>query len=91
LFRTTSTGDADINLTANTSGTIAEDANGESGGVVLINAGTHAVGKNIVSTSGTTFTAGLVNYYLYLTHGGTTAGTYGAGQFIIKLYGCATI
>ena len=85
------TGDADINLTANTSGTIAEDADGESGGVVLINAGTHAVGKNIVSTSGTTFTAGLVNYYLYLTHGGTTAGTYGAGQFIIKLYGCATI
>jgi hypothetical protein len=84
------TGDANINLTANTSGTIAENANGE-GGVVLINAGTHAVGKNIVSTSGDEFNEGLVNYYLYLTHGGTTAGTYGAGQFIIKLYGCATI
>jgi len=85
------TGDADINLTAHTSGTIAEDADGESGGLVLINAGTHAVGKNIVSTSGDEFNEGLVNYYLYLTHRGTTAGTYGAGQFIIKLYGCATI
>ena len=25
------------------------------------------------------------------TNGGTTAGTYGAGQFIIKLYGAAVV
>ena len=30
---------------------------------------------------------GINDDYLYLTHGGTTAGTYDAGKYMIKLYG----
>ena len=33
--------------------------------------------------------AGLVNDYIYLTHGGTTAGTYAAGKFLIRFYGAS--
>jgi len=77
------TGDPDINLSANASGTIAEDAAGE-GEHVLINGGvaTLAVKNNIAIPSG-----GIQEDFLYLTHGGTTAGTYDAGKFLIKLYG----
>ena len=77
------TGDPDVNLSANASGTIAEDAAGE-GEHVLINGGvaTLAVKNDITVPSG-----GIQEDFLYLTHGGTTAGTYDAGKFLIKLYG----
>lgn len=77
------TGDPDINLAANSSGTIAEDAAGE-GQHVLANNGTLTVGSN---TSLSIPSGGIQNDYLYLTHGGTTAGTYAAGKIFIKLYG----
>ena len=81
------TGDPDINLAASSESGIAEDAAGE-GQHVLINGGvaTLAAKNDITIPSG-----GIVGDYLYLTHGGTTAGTYDAGQFIIKLYGAATL
>ena len=77
------TGDPDINLCANSSGIIPEDDPGE-GQHVLLNAGvwTLALNESLDIPGG-----GIVDDYLYLTHGGTTAGTYGAGKFIIKLYG----
>ena len=79
------TGDPDINLCANSSGTIAEDAAGE-GQHVLVDGGTWtlAAKADLTIPSG-----GIVNDYLYLTHGGTTAGTYDAGKYIIKLYGAS--
>jgi len=79
------TGDPDVNLCANSDGTIAEDAAGE-GGEVLVNAGVWTLGQteDIEIPEG-----GIVDDYLYLTHGGTTAGTYNAGKFIIKLYGAS--
>ena len=79
------TGDPDINLCANASGTIAEDASGE-GEHVLINGGTQTLAKYGNSNS----LNGQVNDYIYLTHGGTTAGTYDAGKFLIKFYGAKT-
>ena len=81
------TGDPDINLAASSESGIAEDQAGE-GQHVLINGGvaTLAAKNDITIPSG-----GIVGDYLYLTHGGTTAGTYDAGQFIIKLYGAATL
>ena len=77
------TGDPDINLCANSSGTIAEDAAGE-GQHVLVNGGTWtlALKADLTIPSG-----GINDDYLYLTHGGTTAGTYDAGKYMIKLYG----
>ena len=77
------TGDPDINLVANASATIAEDAAGE-GEHVLVNGGTWTLaGKaDFTIPSG-----GIVNDYLYFTHGDTTAGTYDAGKYVIKLYG----
>ena len=79
------TGDPDVNLCANSDGTIAEDAAGE-GGEVLVNAGVWTLGQteDIEIPEG-----GIVDDYLYLTHGGTTAGTYNNGKFIIKLYGAS--
>jgi len=81
------TGDPDINLAASSESGIAEDQAGE-GQHVLINGGvaTLAAKNDITIPSG-----GIVGDYLYLTHGGTTAGTYDAGQFIIKLYGAAAL
>jgi len=77
------TGDPDINLCANGSGTIAEDQGGE-GAHVLINGGvaTLAVKNDIAVPSG-----GIQDDFIYLTHGGTTAGTYDAGKFLIRFYG----
>jgi len=82
------TGDADINLAANSSATLAEDGAGE-GEHVLIDGGTATLAKHYPSF--TIPSGGIQNDHLYLTHGGTTAGTYGAGQFIIKLYGAAVV
>ena len=79
------TGDPDINLCANASATIAEDAAGE-GEHVLVNGGTQTLAKYASTNS----LNGQVNDYIYLTHGGTTAGTYDAGKFLIKFYGAKT-
>jgi hypothetical protein len=76
------TGDPDINLCADSSGTVAEDAGGMDH--VLVNGGTWTLGQK---TDLTIPSGGIVNDWLYLTHGGTTSGTYDAGKFIIKLYG----
>ena len=80
------TGDPDVNVCANASGTIAEDAAGE-GEHVLANCGVHTLGLR------TTFTipsGGISNDFIYLTHGGTTAGTYDAGKFLIRFFGAKT-
>ena len=78
------TGDPDINLCADSSGTVAEDVGGMDH--VLVNGGTWTLGQK---TDLTIPSGGIVNDYLYLTHGGTTSGTYDAGKFIIKLYGAS--
>jgi hypothetical protein len=81
------TGDPDINVCANSSGTIAEDAAGE-GEHVLANCGIHTYGlRTVFDATVMTAGVGLVNDYIYLTHGGTTAGTYDAGKFLIRFYG----
>lgn len=76
-------GDLDINLSAHTDSTIAEDEAGEDEHV-LINGGTAAFAKfdtaNIPED-------GIQDDYIYITHGATTAGTYSAGKFLIKFYG----
>ena len=76
------TGDSDINLCADSSGTVAEDVGGMDH--VLVDGGTWRLGPSVALTIPA---AGIQNDYLYLTHGDTTAGTYDAGQFVIRLYG----
>ena len=79
------TGDPDINVCANASGTIAEDAAGE-GEHILADAGVQTLGLPYRFT----LPAGsIVNDYIYLTHGGTTAGTYDAGKFLIRFWGAS--
>jgi hypothetical protein len=77
------TGDPDINVCANSSGTIAEDAAGE-GQHVLANCGIHTLA---LRTEFTIPADGIDDDYIYLTHGGTTAQTYNAGKFLIRFYG----
>ena len=77
------TGDADINVASNASGTIAEDAAGE-GEHVLANCGTHTLG---LRTAFTIPAGSIVDDYIYLTHGGSTAGTYDAGKFLLRFFG----
>jgi len=84
-IETPTTGDSDIDLCADTDGTVAEDVGGMDH--VLVNGGTWRVGPSVVFTIPAT---GIQNDYLYLAHGGTTAGTYDAGQFMIKLYGVSS-
>jgi len=80
-------GDTDINVCANSSGTIAEDAAGE-GEHVLANCGVHTYGlRTVFDATVMTAGVGLVNDYIYLTHGTATAGTYNAGKFLIRFYG----
>ena len=77
------TGDPDVNVAANSSGTIAEDAAGE-GQHVLANCGVHTLA---LKTDFTIPSGGVVDDFIYLTHGGTTAGTYNAGKFLLRFYG----
>ena len=79
------TGDPDVNICANASGTIAEDAAGE-GEHVLANCGVHTLG---LKTDMTIPAGGIVDDYIYLTHGDNTAGTYNAGKFLIRFYGAS--
>ena len=80
------TGDPDINVAANASGTIAEDAAGE-GEHVLANCGVHTLA---LKTAFTIPSGGIVDDFIYLTHGGTTAGTYDAGKFLLRFFGTPT-
>ena len=75
------TGDPDINLAAD-SAQVAEDVGGMDH--VLANCGVHTLA---LKTDLTIPAGGIQNDYIYLTHGGTTAGTYDAGKFLIRLYG----
>ena len=77
------TGDTDINVCANASGTIAEDAAGE-GEHVLANCGVHTLA---LRTALTLPAGGIQDDFIYLTHGATTAGTYDAGKFLIRFFG----
>ena len=80
-------GDTDINVTLHAS-SLAEDAAGESGGHVIVNGGAQAIGRHSTGDAAAIeAAAGGGNDYLYLTHGGTTAGTYTAGKFLIRLFG----
>jgi hypothetical protein len=79
------TGDPDINVVANASATLAQEAAGE-GEHVLANCGVHTLG---LKTEFTIPAGSNVNDYIYLTHGGTTAGTYDAGKFLLRFYGAS--
>jgi hypothetical protein len=80
-------GDTDINLVLNAT-SLAEDAAGETEGHVIVDGGAQTIGMRTESTASVvTAAAGAHNDYIYLTHGGTTAGTYSAGKFLIRLYG----
>ena len=77
------TGDPDVNVTANTSGTIAEDAAG-AGQHTLADCGVHTLA---LRTALTLPAGGIQDDFIYLTHGGTVAGTYNAGKFLIRFFG----
>ncbi len=75
-------GDNDVNLVANSSGTLEYD--GAGGTTYGINGG-DAVAGQVISNTVQGLTA---NHYFYLTAGtGDTAAAYTAGQFIITMYG----
>lgn len=80
------TGDDDIDVCANASGTIAEDAAGN-GEHTLANCGTHTLG---LRTAFTIPAGGIQDDFIYLTHGDTTAGTYDAGKFLLRFFGAST-
>mgnify|MGYP003640333997 CR=1 FL=1 len=77
------TGDPDVNVAANASGTIAQEAAGE-GEHVLANCGVHTLA---LKTAFTIPSGGIQDDFIYLTHGGTTAGTYDAGIFLLRFFG----
>jgi len=84
------TGDPDINVVAHED-SLAEDADGETGAHhVLVDGGVWTLGlRKEFDTTAMTAGLGLVNDYIYLTHGGTVAGTYNAGKFLIRFYGAS--
>ena len=43
----------------------------------------HLAAKNDITIP----SGGIQDDFIYLTHGGTTAGTYNAGKFLIRFYG----
>lgn len=79
-------GDNDVNVVANSSGTIAYD--GAAGTTYGVNGG-DAVAGQVVENLVQSLTA---NHYFYLTAGtGDTAASYSAGQFLIRLHGHAVL
>ena len=75
-------GDNDVNIVANSSGTLAYDSAG--GTTYGVNAGDGVAGQ-VVQNLVQGLTA---NHYFYLTAGtGDTAAAYTAGQFIFRLHG----
>ena len=51
---------------------------------VLANCGTHTLA---LKTAFTIPSGGIQDDFIYLTHGGTTAGTYDAGKLLITIIG----
>lgn len=83
-LETPTTGDDDINVASDTSGTVAEDAGGMDH--VLANCGAQTLG---LRTAFTIPANGIQDDFIYLTHGDTTAGTYDAGKFLLRFFGAA--
>ena len=82
------TGDDDIDLYHASVGTGAYDADASAltnAAVLMTSGGAYAIGTVKPLTALPT-----ANYYLYLATGDTTAGAYGAGKVIIKLWGLAS-
>jgi hypothetical protein len=77
------TGDPYVSLAAN-SGTLSEGVPGEGQHLLADNGVNLTLAKKIDLTIPP---GGIADDYLYLTHGGTTVGTYTAGKFLITLYG----
>ena len=81
-LETPATGDDDVNVVAAASAALAYDSAG--GTTYGVNGGVAAAGQ-VVENLVQGLTA---NHYFYLTEGaGDTAGTYTAGQFIVRLHG----
>lgn len=81
-------GDTSIGVFANTSGSIAPDANAsEDSNHEICAASTQTLGKR---TAFTITSGGNQNDYLYLVQGGTTDAAYSAGKFIVRLFGAPT-
>lgn len=78
------TGEPDLDLYSNTSGTIASDADG-TGGTALFEIGGDWTAGLIHTLTGVPS----ADHYLYITvgKGGGDAATYGAGIFLITFYG----
>jgi hypothetical protein len=79
------TGDDDIDIYQASVGTgeYDDDASGLTDAAVLMTAG----GALAIGTANPFTALPTADYYLYLTTGDTTAGTYDAGKIIIELYG----
>ena len=85
-LETPATGDNDVNVVVNSSGTLAYD--GAGGTTYGVNAGDGVAGQ-VVENLVQGLTA---NHYFYLTAGtGDTAATYTAGQYILRLHGHALL
>lgn len=79
-------GDNDVNVVAASSGTLEYD--GAGGTTYLSNSGDLLAGQTIQNL----VPALTANHYFYLTAGtGDTAGTYTAGQYILRTYGHAAL
>lgn len=79
----------DINVVLNST-SLAQDALATAEGHIIINNGAQAIGKfSTGDTTGIEAAAGANNDYIYLANGaGGAGGTYSAGKFMIRLYGC---
>lgn len=85
-LETPATGDNDVNVVANSSGSLAYD--GAGGTTYLANAGDLLAGQTIELLT----PALTANDYYYLTAGtGDTAGTYTAGMYVLTTYGHALL
>lgn len=76
-------GATDIDLGANTSGTIAKDGAVISGGTAIVTAG----GAWAAGVQKPFIAAVAANSYIYLCSGAASAGTYTAGRFLIEIEG----
>ena len=75
----------DIDIATNATGTIEYD--GAVSTAKLINGASLAIGKTLVNE----VPAMTANHYLYIASGTGSAGTYTAGQFILTMYGHASL